>query len=141
MLTSDLCLAFNSNDKYDRCKRFYGRDWSPHTKWFECTANYVDFYPDLDPHLEPGCCTWLNYWWLKAQGQDTVLNGKTFEMCGKTYTPEQIKKRDMPNLATCCKNAGRACVNCDNSENPQGVAYTDVADFAENEHMFLKYFI
>ena len=68
MLTTDLCLAFNSNDNFDKCRIRYATGFSPSTKWIECNNNFIDRYGDLDPLVEPGCCLWMSFWKLKGHG-------------------------------------------------------------------------
>lgn len=140
MLTTDLCLAFNSNEKYDKCRLRYARDHSPNTKRLECNNNLIDAYGDLDPLQEPGCCTWMSFWKLRGYGNQ-IFAGDSFEMCGETFTQAGLKKGVWPSLQKCCKNAGSVCVNCDNTESPTGIAFTDMADFADNEGLFYRIFV
>jgi len=63
MLTSDLCLVYNSNKMYDRCEVKYSRGDNKkeiNVKKLECKANLLDDYPDLDPSVHPVCCAWVS---------------------------------------------------------------------------------
>ena len=63
MLTSDLCLVYNSNKLYDRCRVKYPRTEDKaeaDVKNLECKANMIDEYTDLDPSVHPECCAWAS---------------------------------------------------------------------------------
>jgi len=87
MLTTDLCLVYNSNRKYDRCFRKYPRTENgaqKETKSLECRANLLDEYGDLDPAVHPVCCAWIRRAALGKIGLKDFY-GKEYEFCGETY--------------------------------------------------------
>jgi len=84
MLTTDLCLVYNSNKVYDKCSRLYVK--VDHKVQFlmrvmECMANDLDTYGDLDPTVEPACCAWIHAQNTRVDGQYEGLSGD-FEFCG-----------------------------------------------------------
>ena len=116
MLTSDLCLVYNSNKLYDRCRVKYPRtDNRSETavKKLECNVNMIDEYTDLDPNVHPVCCAWASVWSQRRIGQSELANGD-YEFCGETHT----QKGKKPNAGKCCKYAKRNCNNCDNKDFP-----------------------
>ena len=62
-------------------------------------------------------------------------------MCGETFSQAGLKAGQWPSLQKCCKNQGAACVNCDNTDNPAGIAFTDIVDFADNQDLFYRKFV
>ena len=84
MLTSDLCLIYNSNFKYDRCFRKYpltDKKAYSDIKMSECLANTLDEYGDLDPLVHPVCCAWTSVSTQKNMGQKELW-GDDYEFCG-----------------------------------------------------------
>ena len=138
MLTTDLCLVYNSNKVFDKCFRTYGRKDNYDQfvmRYMECQANVIDSYGDLDPAVQPPCCAWIHPQNSRRDGQYEALSGD-FEFCGTT-----VPEGSRVGAASCCKFAGGACNNCDNAGFPQGIAYTQVTDFANDESLWLKYFL
>ena len=138
MLTTDMCLVYNSNKVYDKCSRLYVKVDDKVQflmRLMECMANDFDTYGDLDPAVEPPCCAWIISEHARIDGESDFLSGE-YEFCGDT-----IQQGRYAGSTTCCAHAGGPCNNCDNNGFPQGIAYTQVVDFANDESLWLKYFL
>ena len=82
--------------------------------------------------MDPYCCAWVQDNSLFDQG--VLADGAENKYCGKVLTSpdSEVSRED------CC---GTIPNNCDDVEQPKGVAYDAVSSFAINESLFYQNFI
>ena len=149
MLTTDLCLAYETNRELAKCRI----DNDCNANNWNCKAckklfrkGKLEGFGELD--LDQGnCCAWstAKYFQGLTKGKKFVLQGLVdSDFCGASATSDKMlsKNRVRKNRPQCCKHeSDESFGDCDNSYNPQGPAVRAIQKFANDEKMWLRYYL